>query len=118
MSVWQRAGWSKASHRSGGNLQVGGVELYYEASGPEFGPTLLFLHESGGSVATWEQQLICLGGEVRCLALDLPGHGRSEGRPIPSVQAYREWVLGFLDALAIRQPVVVVGLCLGAAIAL
>jgi pimeloyl-ACP methyl ester carboxylesterase len=103
---------------SGGSAHVGGIDLYYEAAGPELGPTLLFLHESGGSVATWEQQLRCLGGEVRCLALDMPGHGRSEGNPIPSVQAYREWVIGFLEVLAIREPIIVVGLGLGAAVAL
>lgn len=111
-------GWVQAPLQSGGSVQVSGVELYYEASGPEFGPTLLFLHESGGSVATWEQQLRCLGTDARCLALDLPGHGRSSGRPIPSVQAYREWALGFLEALALRQSIIVVGLGLGAAIAL
>lgn len=108
----------QAPLRIGGSVQVSGVELYYEASGPEFGPTLLFLHESGGSVATWEQLLLGMGLDARCLALDMPGHGRSEGEAIPSVQAYREWALGFLEALAIRQEVVLVGLGLGAAIAL
>ncbi|HLO03509.1 MAG TPA: alpha/beta hydrolase [Symbiobacteriaceae bacterium] len=111
-------GWTQAPLRSGGSAQVSGVDLYYEASGPEFGPTVLFLHESGGSVATWEEQLRHLGSEVRCLALDMPGHGRSAGSPVPSVQAYREWILGFLEALAIRQKISVVGLGLGAAIAL
>lgn len=104
--------------RIGGSVQVSGVELYYEASGPEFGPTLLCLHESGGSVATWEQLLLGLGLGARCLALDMPGHGRSGGEAIPCVQAYREWALGFLEALAIRDQIVVVGLGLGAAIAL
>lgn len=119
MGVGRSGGsWTQASLRSGGSVQVGGVDLYYEASGPEFGQTILFLHESGGSVATWTQQLLCLGADVRCLAPDMPGHGRSAGSPVPCVQAYREWALGFLEALAIRQPVVVVGLGLGAAIAL
>lgn len=113
-----RSGWDQASLRSGGSVQVDGVELYYEASGPEFGPTLLFLHESGGSVATWEQVHRHLGADLRCLALDLPGHGRSAGRPVPSVQAYREWALSFMEALSIRQELFLVGLGLGAAIAL
>lgn len=111
-------GRDKGPLRSGGSVQVDGIELYYEASGPEFGPTLLFLHESGSSVATWEQVLGHLGADLRCLALDLPGHGRSAGSPVPCVQAYREWVLSFIDALAVRQEIFLIGLGLGAAIAL
>lgn len=69
-------------------------------------------------MATWEQVFRHLGADLRCLALDMPGHGRSAGRPVPSVQAYREWALSFIETLAIRQEIFVIGLGLGAAIAL
>lgn len=103
---------------SGGSVQVHGQNLYYEASGvSELGPSMLFLHESGGSAATWHGQLVGLAQSGRCLVVDLPGHGRSEGVGYRTVAEYRASMLAFLDALAIRWPVVVAGVCLGALIA-
>lgn len=103
---------------SAGSVQVYGENLWYQAAGvAEENPTVLFLHESGGDSATWNGQLTGLARDARCLAVDLPGHGRSEGLGFSSVAEYREAVLAFLDALAIRWPVVVAGVCLGAAIA-
>ncbi|HYF90874.1 MAG TPA: alpha/beta hydrolase [Symbiobacteriaceae bacterium] len=103
---------------SGGSVQVWGENVYYEAAGiSEQGPSILFLHESGGSAATWHGQLVGLAQWARCLAVDLPGHGRSEGSGFPTVGEYRASLLAFLDALAIRWPVVIAGVCLGAAVA-
>jgi pimeloyl-ACP methyl ester carboxylesterase len=97
---------------------VSGENVYYEASGvAESGPTILFLHESGGCSATWHGQLVGLAQTARCLAVDLPGHARSEGIGYNSIAEYRRSVIGFLDALAIRWPVVLAGVCLGAAVA-
>ncbi|HLN62238.1 MAG TPA: alpha/beta fold hydrolase [Symbiobacteriaceae bacterium] len=103
---------------TGGSVQVFGENMWYQAAGvAEENPTVLFLHESGGDSATWNGQLAGLSREARCLAVDLPGHGRSEGMGFASVTEYRQAVLEFLDALAIRWPVVLAGVCLGAAIA-
>lgn len=104
---------------SHGSVQVRGENIYYGAAGmAEHGPTVLFLHESGGTSATWEGQLTGLAQNARCLVPDLPGHGRSEGLGFVTVAGYRQAVLGFLDALAIRWPVVIAGVCLGAAVAI
>lgn len=103
---------------SAGSVQVFGENVWYQAAGvAEESPTVLFLHECGGDSATWNGQLTGLAREARCLAVDLPGHGRSEGMGFSSVAEYRQAVLEFLDALAIRWPVVVAGVCLGAAVA-
>jgi pimeloyl-ACP methyl ester carboxylesterase len=103
---------------SAGSVQVWGESIYYEAAGvAEAGPTILFLHESGGSAVTWHGQVVGLAQAARCLGVDLPGHGRSEGIGCTTVGGYRKAVIGFLDALAIRWPVVVAGVCLGAAVA-
>lgn len=117
--VWGRACKVKIRETlSGGSVQVRGESIYYEAAGlGEGSPTILFLHESGGSAATWHGQLVGLAQRARCLVVDLPGHGRSEGHGFRSVAGYREVLVGFLDALAIRWPVVVAGVCLGSAIA-
>jgi len=104
--------------RSSGSVQVDGVSVYYETAGlAELGPTVLFLHDGGGTAATWQAQLVGVSQSARCIAMDLPGHGRSEGVGAASIGEYRQRVLDFLDALAIRWPVVVVGVCLGASIA-
>lgn len=103
---------------TGGSVQVWGRSMYYQASGvAEDGPTLLFLHESGGSSATWHGQLVGMAQSARCLVPDLPGHGRSERNGCATVAEYRQAIIGYLDALAIRWPVVVVGVCFGAAVA-
>jgi pimeloyl-ACP methyl ester carboxylesterase len=108
-----------ASIRSSGSVQVAGRSIFYEASGlAEAGPTVLFLHESGGSSQTFHAQLVGVAQAARCLAPDLPGHGRSEGLGCRSIAHYREEILAFLDALAIRWPVVLAGVCLGSAIAI
>lgn len=101
-----------------GSVQVGGKALHYAVSGAdEAGPAVLFLHESGGHGATWQGQLSGLAQTARCLVPDLPGHGHSEGQGCDSIAGYRDAMLGFLDALSIRWPVLLVGVCLGAAIA-
>lgn len=102
-----------------GSVQVGDHAVYYTAAGvAESGSAILFLHEAGGNGATWNGQLVGLAAKARCLVPDLPGHGQSTGGGFQSIAAYREAMIGFLDALAIRWPVVLAGVCLGAAIAL
>ncbi len=113
--------WSRPhpeSILSTGSVEVGSDSLYYTASGvAESGAVILFLHESGGTGITWNGQLSGLAQRARCLVPDLPGHGQSEGFGHQTIAEYRRSMLGFLDALAIRWPVVIAGVCLGAAIA-
>lgn len=51
------------------------------------------------------------------LALDLPGHGRSTGAPLPSVEALADWVLALLDAAGVARAALV-GHSMGSLIAL
>ena len=39
----------------------------------------------------------------RVLAVDQPGHGRSDGPPLPSVEALADWVLALLDAAGVAS---------------
>jgi pimeloyl-ACP methyl ester carboxylesterase len=50
-------------------------------------------------------------------ALDLPGHGRSEGQGRDSIAAYGDWLVAFLDAIGEDQAVLV-GHSMGGAIVL
>ena len=51
------------------------------------------------------------------LAVDLPGHGRSTGAPLPSVEALADWVLALLDAAFVARAALV-GHSMGSLIAL
>ena len=82
------------------------------------GELLLFIHGAGSNANTWHRQLAAFADEHSALALDLPGHGRSGGtESLGSIDAYRDCVAGFLDALRLR-PAVLVGRSMGGAIAM
>ena len=51
------------------------------------------------------------------LALDQPGHGRSVGVPLPSVEALADWLLALLDSAGVLQAALV-GHSMGSLIAL
>jgi pimeloyl-ACP methyl ester carboxylesterase len=50
------------------------------------------------------------------LAVDLPGHGRSEGPPIPTVEGMAQWLFRFLEKASIEK-IAVVGHSMGSLIA-
>lgn len=63
------------------------------------GPVVLLVHGAGMDATVWQLQTRFLAHRgFRALAIDLPGHGRSGGDPIESVEAMADWVVEFLDA--------------------
>lgn len=79
-------------------------------------PPLLFVHGAGGTHQHWLLQ-VREPSLAPSLALDLPGHGRSEGPGKTSIEAYAAWLLAFLDTLEVEQAVLA-GHSMGGAIAL
>lgn len=65
-------------------------------------PSVCFVHGAGMDHAVW---LLFVRHFARCgynaIAPDLPGHGRSEGPPLTSIETCAEWLLGLLDALGL-----------------
>ena len=99
---------------------VNGLKIACWASGREWQAakkTLVFIHGSGGDHTVWLRQCTLLKNEFNIAALDLPGHGLSEGRGEQDVAVYVAWVRQILEALAIEKPVLI-GHSLGAAISL
>src|SRR4026207_1269497 len=81
-------------------------------------PTLVFVHGAGPAPSASGRQSRYFGYHGRnVLALDLPGHGRSEGPPLPAIGAMAAWVFSALDAQAIAAASIV-GHSMGALIAL
>jgi pimeloyl-ACP methyl ester carboxylesterase len=74
---------------------------------------LLFVHGFGCSLKDYAAQLDGLGGEFRCIALDLPGHGASELPAQPTIAALSAAVNAVKRASG-AQRVVLVGHSLGA----
>jgi pimeloyl-ACP methyl ester carboxylesterase len=99
------------------HIEMDGRRLFYSHSQSHGNDlVLLLLHGAGGSHLIWPQALRQLPGH-RVIALDLPGHGRSDGWGRRLVSHYAAAVMAFTQALNISE-VIVIGHSLGGAIAL
>ncbi len=81
-------------------------------------PLALFVHGAGLDHTVWALQsrwLAFHGWNV--LALDLPGHGRSEGPPLPSIAAMAAWLSAVIDVTGSKSAALI-GHSMGALIAL
>jgi pimeloyl-ACP methyl ester carboxylesterase len=80
--------------------------------------TVAFVHGAGLDHSCFGLQSRYFGYHNRnVLALDLPGHGRSEGPPLPSIAAMAEWIFRLLGELEVSK-VSVIGHSMGSLIAL
>jgi pimeloyl-ACP methyl ester carboxylesterase len=94
------------------------ADLYYfNYKGEDYQkPPVVLIHGAGGSHLYWPAEIRRLN-PYRILAPDLPGHGKSKGRGLQSVNAYAASMVKWLDALNLPRAVFV-GHSLGSAIAL
>ena len=88
----------------------------------EGGPAILLLHGAGGSSLHYAELLRILGRERRTIALDLPGHGRSDKfvdglDPDTLLWRYRDLVADFAEKLGLGR-FILVGHSMGGAVAL
>jgi len=86
-------------------LQVQGRAAYAYTGGKPFadaGPCAVFIHGALNDHSVWTllARWYAHHGH-RVLAVDQPGHGRSEGPPLASVEALADWVLALLDAAGV-----------------
>jgi pimeloyl-ACP methyl ester carboxylesterase len=102
-------------------LDIQGRQAYAYTGGKPFDsalPCIVFIHgalhdHSGWTLlARW-----CAHHGFGVLALDQPGHGRSPGVPLPSVEALADWTLALLDAAGVKQAALV-GHSMGSLVAL
>ena len=82
------------------------------------GPAVLLLHGSGMDRSAWQFQTRYLSAHnVRAIAVDLPGHGRSAGPALDSVELLAAWTHATVDALGLG-PTHLIGHSMGALIAI
>ncbi|MBL8383479.1 MAG: alpha/beta hydrolase [Burkholderiales bacterium] len=103
------------------HLDVNGRRAYAYTGGKPADPALpavVFIHGAQHDHSVWILQSRYLAHHGRAvLALDLPGHGRSEGPPLESIEALATWVIAVLDAAGIERAALV-GHSMGSLIAL
>lgn len=102
-------------------LNVQGKDAYCYTGGKTFNPelpTVVFIHGAQNDHSVWILQTRYFAHHgFGVLAVDLPGHGRSKGAPLTSVEAMADWLLALLDAAGVKQAALV-GHSMGSLIAL
>jgi pimeloyl-ACP methyl ester carboxylesterase len=102
-------------------LTVEGRQVYVASGGRPFSPerpVLLFIHGAGLDHTCWQLQsrwFAWHGWSV--MAVDLPGHGRSDGPPRETISDMVAFIQALLRAVEVRQ-VAVAGHSMGAILAL
>jgi pimeloyl-ACP methyl ester carboxylesterase len=93
------------------NLSVDGKEVFAYTAAHAIDaarPTVVFLHGAGLDHSWFGLQSRYFGYHGRnVLALDLPGHGRSGGPPLASVEAMADWVVRVLDGAGLGKAALV-----------
>jgi pimeloyl-ACP methyl ester carboxylesterase len=102
-------------------ITVNNQTAYAYTGGKTFDPALpcvVFLHGALNDHSVWTllARYVAHHG-ASALAVDLPGHGRSEGPPLPDVESLGGWVLSLLTAAGV-QTAALVGHSMGSLIAL
>lgn len=76
---------------------TGGVAI--DGPGAADRPVVLLVHGAGMDGTVWQYQTRYLAHrDLRAVAVDLPGHGRSEGEPLGSIEDMADWVARFISA--------------------
>jgi pimeloyl-ACP methyl ester carboxylesterase len=103
------------------DLVVDGLRIFAATGGRPFDaalPAVVFVHGAGMDHTVWTLQSRWFAHHGRAvLAVDLPGHGRSAGPPLASVEAMADFLPGLLDAAGAADAAVV-GHSMGALVAL
>jgi pimeloyl-ACP methyl ester carboxylesterase len=103
------------------NLGVGGKRAFAYTAAHALDaakPTVVFLHGAGLDHSSFGLQSRYFGYHGRnVLALDFPGHGRSDGPPLATIEAMADWLSTVLKSLKIEKASVV-GHSMGALTAL
>ena len=97
----------------------GRLRWHVQTFGPEDAPVMLLLHGTGAATHSWRGLAPLLAAQYRVVAVDLPGHGFTTGRPIGglSMPAMARAIAALLRTLELA-PAVIVGHSAGAALAL
>lgn len=102
-------------------LKIQGRDAYCYTGGKPFNaalPTVVFIHGAQHDHSVWILQTRYFAHHgFGVLAVDLPGHGRSKGAALTTVEAMSDWLIALLDAAGVQQATLI-GHSMGSLIAL
>jgi len=102
-------------------LEINGHDVYVATGSREPDPrkkTILFIHGTGQDHSIWVLPTRYFARHDRnVLAVDLPGHGRSGGKPLQSIEAMADWAIQVLETAGLSTAAVV-GHSLGSLVAI
>jgi pimeloyl-ACP methyl ester carboxylesterase len=85
-------------------LAVNGIGTFVATGGKPFDPQLpavVMIHGAGFDSSAWALHSRWFAHHgFSVLAPDLPGHGRSAGKPLPTIEEMAEWIAALLEAAA------------------
>jgi pimeloyl-ACP methyl ester carboxylesterase len=100
---------------------VDGLKVHAATGGRESlpgEPTVILIHGAGMDRTVWQFQSRNIAyRQRRVLAIDLPGHGRSEGTPPDTIAGMADWLSRYMDAAGVESAILI-GHSMGALIAL
>lgn len=92
--------------------------FYLTASPGSYQNTILCVHGAGGNCRHFAYQMAAAHDwGCRVIGVDLPGHGRSEGEPMDSINGYSHFVEELIQLLELKDPILA-GHSMGGAIAM
>jgi pimeloyl-ACP methyl ester carboxylesterase len=102
-------------------IDVQGKQAYAYTGGKPFStglPTIVFIHGAQNDHSVWALQSRSFAHHgFGVLAVDLPGHGRSVGPALKTVEEMADWIIALLDAAGV-QHAILAGHSMGSLIAL
>lgn len=102
-------------------LTVEGREVFAATGGRPFDPAqpgVVFIHGAGNDHSVWQMPARYFAWHGRSvLAVDLPGHGRSGGKALETVEDLSDWVVALVEASGLKT-VSLAGHSMGALVAL
>ena len=92
-------------------IAINGLKAYAYTAAHAFNsnlPTVLFIHGAANDHSVWALQSRYFAYHGwNAIAVDLPGHGRSEGKPLSSIGELADWIEKLMDAAGIARAALV-----------
>lgn len=103
-------------------IDINGNEVFYgtgSGTPSDAANTLIFVHGAGFDHTIWVMPARYFARHGwRVVALDLPGHGRSQGQALTSIAQMADWLAQVIDAVSPNQQASVVGHSMGSLVAM
>ena len=103
-------------------IEINGNEVFYgtgSGTPSDAANTLIFVHGAGFDHTIWVMPARYFARHGwRVVALDLPGHGRSQGQALTSIAQMADWLAQVIDAVSPNEQASVVGHSMGSLVAM